>query len=353
MTEHDDRWEGTPLGDLLGPICAHRDEEVGTERVDDAEPFREVNSESKGEPPTPFLSVLMRTQGRRLATIHESLLAMAAQTSQNFEVLLLAHGVPRQGFDDLHELVDSFGLEFSGRVRIIAVEGGGRSRPLNVGIDEARGEYIAILDDDDVVFGHWVATFEHHAIDAHGGVIRCVPAEQSVRPTTWPGGEAGYEITSRPRCPWPVRFDLLDHLYENRTPPCSFALARRSFNDLGIRFDESLPVLEDWDVLLRVAMLEGVLDTGEVTALWRKWDTGDSSTFVHSSKEWRQARKAVISKLDSRPLLLPAHSLVRLQALVASQDRFQRRKKLVIRRLSTPMRVARRLRRRFLSRVDS
>ncbi|HVC68651.1 MAG TPA: methyltransferase domain-containing protein [Acidimicrobiales bacterium] len=316
---------GAPLHDLLASVRQQAGEGmIVNEFVRVYVPLeREKNSDAETRE-APFLTVLMRTQGRREATIQEALLALAAQSSQNFELLILAHDVPRKDLGGLRYLASCFGEEFSGRVRVIPVDGGGRARPLNVGVEMARGRYLAILDDDDVVFGHWVETYERHAAKANGRVIRCAPAEQGVRPATWPGGRDGYTITSRPRCRLPERFDLLDHLFQNRTPPCSFALPRSAFVDLGIRFDESLPVVEDWDVLLRVALMSGVVDTGEVTALWRKWDKGsDSSKYVHSDMEWRQARDTIIAKLDSLPLLLPPRSvteIVRLQSRVATLD---------------------------------
>ena len=345
---------GTPFHDLLASVRAQASEGAVVSEFVRAYEFHESNSEPSPDTriPSPFLSVLMRTQGKREATIQEALLALAAQTSQNFEVFILAHDVSRDEIGNLRYLADGFGERFSARVRVIPVDGGGRSRPLNVGVDLAQGRYVAVLDDDDIVFGHWVATYERLADQACGRIIRCVPAEQSVRPMTWPGGREGYEITSRPRCPWPERFDLLDHLFENRTPPCSYAIPRSAFADLGIRFDEALPVLEDWDALLRIAALSGVEDTIEVTALWRKWDRGDSSTFVHSHSEWHKARRAVIAKLDAGPLLLPANSVTRIQELVAAQDRTRRIKRLIIWRLSFPIRTARRLRRRVLSRTN-
>ncbi len=352
MTDADPSHESRRLDASANPRDGRRTAAViVNELLDGYRPTQGHGLTQSDRPVAPFLSVLMRTQGKRSATIQEALLGLAAQSSQNFEVLVLAHNVSPDELENLRQLTDSFGASFSGQVRIYPIDGGGRSRPLNMGIDLARGQYVAILDDDDIVFGHWVETFERFSSLASGGIIRCIPSEQSIKPATWPGGRAGYTITSRPRCPWPKQFDLLDHLLENRTPPCSFALPRDAFTDLGIRFDESLPVLEDWDVLLQIAMLNGVTDTGEVTALWRKWDRGDSSTFVHSHSEWRQARRTVISKLNSRPLLLPAGSVIRLQGLVASADRVRMTKNRILGRLSAPGRIARRVRRRLLSRM--
>ena len=81
---------------------------------------------------------------------------------------------------------------------------------------------------------------------------------------------------------------------------------------MGLRFDETLPVLEDWDVLMQAVLMSGVSSIEEVTALWRRWKVGDSSTSIHTENEWLRARMVVLGKLDTRPLLLPARSVTKL-----------------------------------------
>ena len=301
---------GTPIHELLRDVRSSASEGGSTnEFVRAYLPVRTADSYRGGnEVSVPFLSVLLRTQGTRGHTLEETLVSLAAQTCQDFEVLILPHDVPRDELGHIQYLVDCFAGEFPSRVRIVPVEGGGRSRPLNVGVERARGTYIAILDDDDVAMAHWVESFKESARRAPGRVLRSVPAEQDVRQTVWTGPRQGYEIAGRPRCPWAPTFQLIEHLSENHSPPCSYALPRRAFVDMGVEFDESLPVLEDWDVLLRTASLCGVIDSGEVTALWRKWQTGDCSTTVHSELEWSRARATVLAKVNARPLILPEHT---------------------------------------------
>jgi len=275
----------------------------------------------------PFLSVLMRTQGRRLETLQDALLSLAAQTCDDFEVLLLAHRVQREVIGHIQYLVDAHGPDFASRVRLITVDTGGRSRPLNVGVERAQGSYVAVLDDDDVVFAHWVETFKELAARSPGRVLRTVPAAQTVRPAEWQGGRRGYEIAGRPRCPWPTRFEVIAHLFENLSPPCCYALPRSAFRDMGVRFDETLPVLEDWDVLMRVGLWSGVESVEKVTSLYRWWEGGgDSSVAVHTDFEWTRARSAVVSKLDSTALVLPPRSLTALHDLIERADRAERTK---------------------------
>lgn len=308
---------GAPLHDLLFRVREQAaDGVVANQFVRAFAPIAVPAVDDEQGRETPFLSVLMRTQGTRHATIEDALLSLAAQSSQDFEVVILPHDAPRELVGHLRYVADSFPADFAARVHIVPVDGGGRSRPLNVGIDHARGRYVAVLDDDDVVFGNWVETFQRLAAKSPGRILRSIAAEQDVQPALWGPGREGYEITGRPSSRWPEDFDVVNHLFENHSPPCGYALPRSAFADLGIRFDETLPVLEDWDVLMRVALLCGVIDSGEVTALWRRWETGESSTSVHTEFEWLRARSAVTAKLDAKPLLLPRRSVTTLHGLV-------------------------------------
>ena len=100
------------------------------------------------------------------------------------------------------------------------------------------------------------------------------------------------------------------------SPPCGLAFPLSCFRDLGIRFDDDLPVLEDWDVLLQSAMLCGVVDTEEVTSVYRWWEKADSSLQRHSKLEWDSARSAVVRRMDSSPLVLPLGSVSRVAEMV-------------------------------------
>ena len=95
-----------------------------------------------------------------------------------------------------------------------------------------------------------------------------------------------------------MHFDLLEHLGENQTPPSGFAVPRSLVTDLGQGWDESLPVYEDWDLLMRAASMCGVADAPVVGALYRRWGVGESSKTAHADHEWQAAQASVISKLD-------------------------------------------------------
>jgi hypothetical protein len=268
-----------------------------------------------------FLSVLLRTQGRRAATLQESLLCLAAQTCDDFEVLTLLHDGDERSADSVRELVEEFHESFSRRVRVVSVSGGGRCRPLNEGALLARGEYLAMLDDDDLVLADWVETFRDAARRAPGRVVRTAVANQRIeaRPGRW-DGEDGYEVVDRPRLVFSLDFDHVDHLLDNRTPNNGYAFPRSLVTELGLRWDESLPVLEDWDHLLWSASICGVRGVPRITALLRSWEVGEDSKSQHSPALWEATRRRVIDKHGATPLLLDRGAFPQLRARLIDGD---------------------------------
>jgi glycosyltransferase involved in cell wall biosynthesis/2-polyprenyl-3-methyl-5-hydroxy-6-metoxy-1,4-benzoquinol methylase len=303
--------KGTPIHKLLHQIRARAGEGAIVNQFVRAyipsEPFEREDLTADRDQ-TPFLSVLVRTQGERNVTIVETLLSLAAQTVQDFEVLVIAHDTVAEKIRELEDLVKWFDQDFAERVRVIRADGGGRAHPLNVAIQAAKGSYIAALDDDDIAFANWVEEFRRSAVENTGLIVRTIVAEQDIKSVMW-GDEAGYTTVSAPRITFGLQFDFWEHLFENQSPFCGFAFPRSCFTEMGVHFDESLPVVEDWDVIVQTASLCGVTDSRAVTSLYRRWLSPHSSLQRHRADEWHRARDRVLAKIDEGPLLLPPGTL--------------------------------------------
>src|SRR5699024_9550868 len=141
------------------------------------------------------------------------------------------------------------------RVRLVDVRGGGRARPLNVGIELARGHYISVFDDDDLVLANWVEGFLAASVSAEGKLLRSLVATQTVVPEQWSQDAHGFRSMSWPKAEYARSFDLYDHLIVNHSPFMSWAFPSHLFSMLGVRFDEQLAVCEDWDVILQGSLL--------------------------------------------------------------------------------------------------
>ena len=72
--------------------------------------------------------------------------SILAQTFQNWELLLIDDGSP----DNSGKICDEYALKDS-RIRVFHKENGGVSSARNLGIDNARGEWITFIDSDDYI----------------------------------------------------------------------------------------------------------------------------------------------------------------------------------------------------------
>lgn len=116
--------------------------------------------------------------------IRDTLTTVAAQTYAAIEILVVDDG----STDNTAKIVSAFTAQ-DPRIRLIQTRNGGVARARNIGLQEARGRYVAFLDADDlwhpekiarqVAFmdehaedPRWAAVYTlHHVIDEHGVVL--------------------------------------------------------------------------------------------------------------------------------------------------------------------------------------
>lgn len=261
-------------------------------------------------------TVIVRSQGRRPGSLIKALGAIAAQTNQSYDVIVVVHAGAASAAEVEASLQEAQGLPR--KLQILALQGGGRSRPLNLGLDNARGDYVCFLDDDDLVTEDWLAAFSRAASAAEGRLIRAVTQVQN---WTTEGSAEPLKPAGSIEYPFAPSFDLLAHFSHNETPICSIALPRAALDRLGLRFDEDLPVLEDWDLLMRSAMLIGVYSIPEATSLYRRLDAANAFSAV-SETQWRHTHNRVIEGLATQPLVLPGSAARKLAdaGFVAATD---------------------------------
>ena len=283
-------------------------------------PALEVDRETSTVPhdreSRPFLTAVIRTQGRRNHTLVEVLNCLAGQSDSDFEIVVVGHCLESSEAAAVQRVILDCGERFRSRIRLLQVDDGGRSRPLNVGFENARGRYISIVDDDDIPMGNWVEEFRKLDARNRGRILRCASVRQNVV-NVQINGKSGLRSSGRPEQVYPPEFHFLEHLLENRSPPIGLAFPRGAFHDLGIKFDESLNTTEDWDYMLRVAALCGVASSTVITSIYRWWVVGKSSRTDHSQIEWAQNVEAVLRKQDHQYYILQKGELARLRQIVA------------------------------------
>ena len=264
----------------------------------------------------PFLTVVVRTQGRRPASLSEAIASLEAAgggDATDVEILVVHHLAAE------HDLTTELppGVHAASPVRCVRAVGGGRARPLNVGLDHARGAYVAFLDDDDVALPGMVAAFRAGARTSPGAVLRARTLAQRWRADPVSGEPRA--ALGLPERVFADHFDLLEHLHDNSTPICSIALPAAALREAGFRFDEDLPALEDWHMLVRAALRFGVVDIPEDVAVYRRTDGGNSASAV-TAEEWSATRARIVERFEDGACILPRGTIKRLSAADFQRD---------------------------------
>lgn len=122
----------------------------------------------------PMVSVVIPTYNQK-ELLHETLQSVFAQTFTDYEVIVVNDGSSDGTTEYLHTLGD--------RIRLIEQDNRGIGESRNLGIDEAVGTYVALLDHDDLWRPGKLAA-QVSFMQAHPGSSGCsVPWARSTEPT--------------------------------------------------------------------------------------------------------------------------------------------------------------------------
>ncbi len=186
----------------------------------------------------PLVSILMPVY-KTAAYLREAVDSMLAQTFKDFELIVLNDCSP----DDAEKILDTY--DDPRIVRYKGEKNVGLSNVLNVGIEMARGKYIARMDSDDISIPNrlqlQVDYLEAHPeIDLASVGMRLFGAKEG----TW----------IRERNPEKVKIEALFH---SPVLHASSVWRKDSFERQGLRFRQEMVPAEDYDLWTR-AMLKGL-----------------------------------------------------------------------------------------------
>lgn len=194
-------------------------------------PWLRSHLETTDRPGEPLVSIIVRTRNRP-GLLAKALSSVLAQTHPRIELVVV-----NDGEEDVAALVADAGRHLEAYHCVPTGEHRGRGAAANRGLEQAAGEYFLFLDDDDWLDPPHLSTL----VEAVAGSDTLV-AYTGVRAVS--GDHELDRVFNTP-------FDR-NRLYYDNYIPIHAALVSRSVIDAGIRFDESLEVLEDWDFWLQV-----------------------------------------------------------------------------------------------------
>lgn len=283
--------------------------------------YKKIVEENEGKKEaSPFLSIIVRTQGRREQSLREVFLCLEGQENQDFEVVLIGHKLNDDQNALIHLILDQQSENMRKKTRFIPLNSGNRTTPLNVGFANAWGKYIVTLDDDDIVLDNWVGNFYDAATKHEGKVLYNYALAQN-----WSVVEKGeYANALRAESAFDTEFarDYNDVLQVelNRCPPVGLAYPAVAFQKLGIIFDENLATTEDWDYLMRAAYVCGVHSIAEPSCIYRKWINAENSCTVHQQEEWHKNYEIIVEKISQKMLCLPKGSSATIFQLIKDRE---------------------------------
>ena len=267
-----------------------------------------------------FLSVIVRTQGKRTDGLREALLCLQAQTCQDFEIILIGHKLDSEQKSAVKAILDEQEATFQQKIRFFELNEGGRAVPLNFGFANAYGDYVAIYDDDDILFSNWVESFKSCATNYTGRILHSyafspnpifagIHVLSSVFHTHTFVFHRAEKVCEPQYC---FSYDLISQLSVNKCPLMTLAFPVEIFHLHGFIFDESLNVTEDWDYFMRTSFLCGVTDIPTPTAIYRFWENAESSSTVHNEDEWVNTYKTIQASFENQTILLHGNNIKRL-----------------------------------------
>ncbi len=216
------------------------------------------------------VSIIVRTMNRP-GLLREALASISDQTCESLEIVVV-----NDGGADVSQVAEEFkGNPFE--LRLIDLETNlGRSAAANAGLQQARGEYILFLDDDDLILPDQAAALAE-ALDENSDFGAAYSDVQAV-------DESGDVIHTYDQ-------DFNQTLFLGASfLPIHGVMFRRLFVEQGHSFDERLDVYEDWDFWARLSEKTGFLHVSGVGALYRDIGTSKIGNINSDAQEIRRNR---------------------------------------------------------------
>lgn len=234
----------------------------------------------------PLVSVIMATFNEPKQFIEESISSILNQTHRNLELLIADDSTS----EETVKVIDDFASKDSRVIVIRKKERMGFVNALNEALKQAKGDFIARMDGDDISlpnrFEFQLDYLENHPkIDVVGGNIEVV-------------NEDGFYISERN---FPVSKSKIKCMFAFRSPfSHPTIMFKRSIVDRGIFYNPEYKRAEDIDFYLRLYCENYIFgNLGQIVLKYRV--LGDIQT-KHGSEQWFFNHKARTEHFDwSKP----------------------------------------------------
>lgn len=274
--------------------------------------------------PSPTVAVLVRTKDRP-RFLRRALANIAEQTFTDYTVCVINDGGDESATrailqaSPLAHLLEGD----TPRLMLLTTSGGNMEAASNAGLAATDSEFVAIHDDDDL----WAPEFLERTVGALRASEALICSTRVVERYERETPEGEFEVYEERIFHDGLPGFGLQFLYRtNRTVPIGI-LYRRHLHELVGFYDESLPVVGDWEFNLRAAAVTEVLLVDEPLAYWSLRPEADGAEANSVQRQAEHARfdasvraRAIRDDLQSGgrpgPYLYQAHLMADLERRV-------------------------------------
>lgn len=274
--------------------------------------------------PSPTVAVLVRTKDRP-RFLRRALANIAEQTFTDYTVCVINDGGDESATrailqaSPLAHLLEGD----APRLKLLTTGGGNMEAASNAGLAATDSEFVAIHDDDDL----WAPEFLERTVGALRASDALICSTRVVERYERETPEGEFEVYEERIFHDGLPGFGLQFLYRtNRAVPIGI-LYRRRLHELVGPYDESLPVVGDWEFNLRAAAVTEVLLVDEPLAYWSLRPEADGAEANSVQRQAEHARfdasvraRAIRDDLQSGgrpgPYLYQAHLMADLERRV-------------------------------------
>lgn len=251
----------------------------------------------------PLVSIIVRTKDRP-KLLMRALRSIAAQTYRPIEVVVVNDGGCPLGAAELRSVLGDVSLNY-----LPLEQNTGRAHAGNVGIRNAKGEYVGFLDDDDEFYPEHLGT-----LVASLSGSECNVAYAAVEFVDEVLDSEGTRVSSHLKGTFATPFSFDDLLIGNYIPLISLlfrAATLRSF-----MLDESFELYEDWDMLIRAGEAAPFHFVDKITSIY--YQRNDSQIAFKSPPE--VLREATVKLYEKHRAKLPLGTVFTMREKLYRKD---------------------------------
>lgn len=211
----------------------------------------------------PIISILIRTYNRPELLVRCLESVLKQQDAHRIELVIV-----NDGGESVEELVEPFRVHFYGCKLINTPVNRGRAASANTALINASGQFVNLLDDDDTLEPNHLSIFLNQW--RRNNEIKVL--YRGVRVLDKGGNEQFI---------YNYAYDIGRLMHANFIPIHAVTFSRQ-FIDMGVRFDESLQYMEDWDFWIQLSRLTMFHHVPKITANY--YMEGSSAASPHMQK---------------------------------------------------------------------